>query len=288
LSNETLVTSELELTGLLDNRRRPAAVELSWLGQAGFLIRSGNTTVVIDAYLSDVLAEKYRGTKFPHTRLMTPPIQPEELTPIDIVLCTHAHTDHMDPGTLPILAQRNPDAQFVVPLAARQMALDRGVPAERLIAGNADDEFSVSGGCTVRAIAAAHEQFLRDQQGNHHYLGYVIRLHGHAIYHSGDCVPYAGLAEKLAACHLDLALLPINGRDEYRRQHGVPGNFTFAEAAELCQQASIPAMIACHFGMFAFNTVSPMWLDRQLANMVDSLHGIRPIPGQVYELCIGK
>ena len=48
---------------------------------------------------------------------------------------------------------------------------------------------------------------------------------------------------------VDLALLPINGRGK-----GVPGNFTFDEAVQLCQIAEIPYLIPHHFGMFAFNT----------------------------------
>jgi len=54
-----------------------------WLGQAGFLIAQGGLRIVIDAYLSDSLAEKYRGKAFPHNRMMPPPVAPDALTGID-------------------------------------------------------------------------------------------------------------------------------------------------------------------------------------------------------------
>ena len=73
-----------------------------------------------------------------------------------------------------------------------------------------------------------------------------------ALYHSGDTIPYEGLAERVKAHQVDLALLPINGRGK-----GVPGNFTLAEAIQLCHRADIPYLIPHHFGMFAFNTVDP-------------------------------
>jgi|ERR1700677_2681357 hypothetical protein len=54
--------------------QRPTAAESSmgvtlyWLGQAGFIIQAGAKRLTIDPYLSDTLAEKYRGTATPHER----------------------------------------------------------------------------------------------------------------------------------------------------------------------------------------------------------------------------
>ena len=79
-------------------------------------------------------------------------------------------------------------------------------------------------------LQGGSEELRTDAQGNHHFLGYVLYLGSAAIYHSGDCVPFAGLDEELAACGVDVALLPVNGRDQQRRSHGILGNFTFDEA----------------------------------------------------------
>ncbi len=53
---------------------------------------------------------------------------------------------------------------------------------------------------------------------------------------SGDCVPYAGLDVALAKRRIDIALLPVNGRDDFRRSHGVPGNFTVDEARPILRE----------------------------------------------------
>jgi L-ascorbate metabolism protein UlaG (beta-lactamase superfamily) len=269
---------------LLEPGGRTGRPVLAWLGQAGFLIRFRDLTVVIDAYLSDSLAEKYRGTIFPHTRQMPPPIEPERLRPVDVVLCTHAHTDHMDPGTLAVVAKGNPQAQFVVPRAESETAVARGIPADRLIAINAGEQVRVNQDLRVTAIASAHETLQTDDRGNHRFLGYVLELGDAVIYHSGDCVPYPELAATLASCGIHLAILPVNGRDDYRRRHGVPGNFTFAEAVALCGECKIPAMLACHFGMFDFNTIEPALLDEWTAALTRSLECLRPRPGRGYEL----
>ncbi|HWP68417.1 MAG TPA: hypothetical protein VN437_03870, partial [Rectinemataceae bacterium] len=41
-------------------------LRLRWLGQAGFLMETGGIRILVDPYLSDSLAEKYRGKQYPH------------------------------------------------------------------------------------------------------------------------------------------------------------------------------------------------------------------------------
>ena len=257
---------------------------IGWLGQAGFLIRRGPLQLVIDPYLSDSLATKYRGTRYPHTRLMRPPIAPEQLTEVQVVLCTHAHTDHMDPETLPRIAAASPECLFVAPRAVAAVALQRGVPAAQLVTIDAGELVAFADNLAVRAVPAAHEQLETDAAGCHKFLGYLLHLGDRVVYHSGDCVPYPGLCEQLAQAEVDLALLPVNGRDAERRANGVPGNFTWEEAVELCLRCHIPAMLACHFGMFDFNTVAADWLDERIAQLPSSLQCVRPREGVLYRL----
>lgn len=254
--------------GMLAAALREGQVALAWLGQAGFAIRFAGDLVLIDPYLSDSLAEKYRGKEFPHERMMPAPIRAEELRGVSAVLCTHRHSDHMDPGTLPVLARVSPSCRFVVPRAEVESALKAGVPEAQIVAASALSPL-VLGDLRIDPIPAAHEELKVDANGEHHFLGYVLETCAGRIYHSGDCVPYPGLAASLRERHVALAILPVNGRDESRRSRGVPGNFTFAEAAALCREAGIGTLICCHFGMFSFNTADPRDLARQAALVTD-------------------
>jgi L-ascorbate metabolism protein UlaG (beta-lactamase superfamily) len=240
-------------------------LRLRWLGQGGFLVETADVRLLIDPYLSDSLARKYAGREFPHTRMMPAPFAHEEVRGIDAVLCSHRHTDHMDPETLLPIQANCPDCRFVIPRAEREHAEGIGLEPGRLICMNAGEKIGV-GPVTVAALPAAHEEVALSDAGEYHHLGYVLMFDDLRLYHSGDCVPMTGLAEALECMSIDVALLPVNGRDEYRASRGIAGNFTFAEAVELCRQAGIPAMVAHHWGMFDFNTVDPHVLRDAIAH----------------------
>lgn len=244
----------------------PGEVVLYWLGQAGFIIDLPGCRVLLDPYLSDSLARKYAGTAFPHRRMMAAPVLPEQLLRLDLVMCTHRHTDHMDPDTLQALAVRFPRIPFVVPAASIDEARKRcGVPDWRLIPVNAGDSIEPLPGLRVRPLPSAHETLTINALDQHEWLGYVIEFAGVRLYHSGDCIPYPALAATLAGMAPQVALLPVNGRDIGRSGNGVPGNFTLDEAITLCREAQVPVMVAHHYGMFDFNTVEPHVIDARAA-----------------------
>lgn len=236
-------------------------IQCWWLGQAGFLLRAASgQTILIDPYLSDTLATKYAGTIFPHTRMMETPIDAAAFPGVDLVLVSHAHTDHMDPGTLGVIAKHHPTAIFVCPERVKKVALERGVPEDRLVGALGGDVLEPVPGIRIFPIPSAHEDLDVTDEGSA-FLGYVIEVGKEKVYHSGDCVPYPELSQHLAAHKITLALLPVNGRDQHRAENGVPGNFTLAEALAVCEAAGIPTMIAHHWGMFDFNTVTREELD---------------------------
>ncbi len=233
-----------------------SALSCWWLGQAGFLLEGGGIRLVVDAYLSDTLAVKYQGKAFPHVRMMAPPIAPGELRDVDLVLATHGHTDHLDPGTLGPLAEANPGCRFVVPAAHAALAVSRGVPPERLVPASALVGLE-SAGARIHPLPSAHEELTVDAAGRHLFLGYLVELAGVTVYHPGDCVPYPELPAHLGRHEVDLALLPVNGRDARRTAGGVPGNFTLEEAMDLAATCRFGAVVGHHFGMFDFNTLDP-------------------------------
>lgn len=261
--SETL--TEKALSGSLAEalRSKPSAgLRFYWLGQAGFICDIAGQRLVIDPYLSDSLARKYQGTPRPHIRMMPPPIESSEITQVDYVLCTHAHTDHMDPGTLPSLLHANPQARLIAPRATRAQALERSQADDsRLIWLNAGESVELADGLAVRATRAAHETLDRDADGNHRFLGYCLKGTDVNLWHSGDSIPFDGLVEEVSFLRPDIALLPVNGRRPELSENGVPGNFSLDEAISTTRAIGASTLVAHHYGLFDFNTLDPEVID---------------------------
>lgn len=276
--------SNADLVSAINQPLPQNEVHFWWLGQAGFALKYyNNTLLLIDPYLSDSLAEKYRDKELRHRRMMPIPIAPERITGCSWYLCTHSHTDHMDPATIRGIL-RNNDPAFLVPRAEIARAVERGVPPDNLYAINAGETLQLTDHITVEAVASAHEQLTEDDRGNHKYLGYILSLDGLRLYHSGDTIPYPALKKCITEKNIEIALLPINGRDEYRASRGIPGNFTLEEAIQFCHAAHIPQLIGHHFEMFDFNTIERGQARAILQQQAGRLNWLLPEIGVTYTI----
>ncbi|GAC1315035.1 MAG: MBL fold metallo-hydrolase [Chloroflexota bacterium] len=235
-----------------------SSLEVWWLGQAGFRLRDPSTgvAVFIDPFLSPVAG-----------RTWPAPLTPEQMgTQAQIILCTHEHIDHFDQPALKAAAAV-PGAAFtlIVPVPIVDVAVQLGIPRERVIGVQPDDAVAVQD-VVVHAVLARHGINVSDAYtfgtelppGLARYLGYVVALGGVRTYHAGDCIPYAGQAGRVRALQPELALLPINGRDFYREsEHNLVGNMDVREAARLAVDLDVQLMIPMHWEMFAGNRGFP-------------------------------
>lgn len=241
--------------GLLDEieqtRPKAGAIALWWLGQSGFLIETRSGILVVDPYLSEHLTTKYAKTEKPHVRMTASPLRGDDLRNVDVVLASHRHSDHLDPGTAPAILTASPAARLVVPRSLVDHAAGIGIDAQR-IDGIDTGETREIAGFRIRAVPSAHEGLDTDAHGHHLYVGFVIEVEGLRLYHSGDGVVYDGLFDGLRPAPFDVLFLPINGRDPPR---GVPGNMSASEAVDLATRIRPRFVVPHHYDMFTFNTV---------------------------------
>ncbi len=220
---------------------------LFWLGQMGFLIKSGDMTLCIDYYAC------------PDSLRRTPiPVPAEELRNVDIFLGTHDHIDHIDHPSWKIWAKTNPEAVFIFPAAHADKVGADGVEADRMKGLNAGECVQIKD-VKISALAAAHEFLDRDpESGLYPYLQYIIEINGLRIHHAGDTVRYEGMLPMLRSFgKIDVQILPINGRDGKRYRSGLIGNMTFQEAADLAGECSPRIVIPGHWDMFEGNLADP-------------------------------
>jgi L-ascorbate metabolism protein UlaG (beta-lactamase superfamily) len=230
--------------------RRSTSLLIWWIGQSGFVCVSSDREVVFDPYLSDSLTAKYAGTDKPHVRMSELAMKPTLLRASGptLVTATHQHTDHMDAETLNALLRDHALTKMIAPTAWRPLAAERsGLDESQILSLDASESVTVEG-VEITAVPAAHDGLDRDANGHHLYLGYVARLAGWKIYHSGDTVVYPGMVDRLRPMQIDVALLPINGK---------VGNMNGIDAAHLAKEIGAKVIIPCHYDMFEFNTADP-------------------------------
>lgn len=230
----------------------PGQIALWYLGQEGFLVKSGETYLLFDPFLTDSVDRA--DPRF--QRRYTPPITAAELDFVDYVFCSHDHGDHTDAQTLSQLARHNAKAQFFVSAAFADKLPDYGVPAERVRGVRADEPFCLAD-ITVRPIPAAHETRRLDDSGNDFDLGFVVTLPEATLYHAGDCCLYDGLTDRLPP--LDIALLPINGRDYFRTSADIIGNMDYREAVLLAKTVGVELLVPMHYDLYPNNDVNPAY-----------------------------
>lgn len=207
------------------NATRTNTPTLWWLGHAGFAIKFATITFYIDPRLSTPYA----------------PLQPQQATNADMILCTHEHAGHMDPATLSAMLEASPKAKVVLPKSKADFAhQSMNIPYERMTTtdnGLRIEYFKDSLYGRVYSVPAAHPELEWHPIGGFPRLGYLIRFERITIYHAGDTLCYEGLADRLKPYNPTVAILPIGGTN----------NMTIPQGAELARQIGARWLIPMHY-----------------------------------------
>jgi L-ascorbate metabolism protein UlaG (beta-lactamase superfamily) len=251
------------MTGLIQEIESSEADSpaLWWLGHCGFAVKYNGIVFYVDPCLS---------TPEGRTRTQDPPLAPDQITNADLILCTHAHASHMDPGTVPAVLKVSPRAKVVLPKSTAEHACSIGVPLDRMTTTDSDlrvEYFKNGAYSRVYSVPAAHPELNWTPLGGYPYLGYLIRFGAWTIYHAGACRWYEGIVGRLRPYNVTAALLPIEGE----------GNFDIATAAQLAEDIRARWLIPMHYGTFADQ--SP-----DASRFVDHMLGFHPAVGfKVFE-----
>jgi L-ascorbate 6-phosphate lactonase len=228
------------------------------LGQAGFVIKGGATIAYIDPYLSDPLtAAGESRRRFPV------PLDPHAISHAQIVFATHEHSDHTDAATLGPLMAASPQATLITSPQGREIARGAAIADQRIQLARLGERVELVG-LAYTAIPAAHYSYEVDQHGHSRWMGFLIECNGVTLYHSGDTIVIPQIFEALTGQPIDIALLPINGRDFFREQRQIVGNMWPGEAIDLAVQLEARVLLGIHNDLFAGNRVDPGMLFGEL------------------------
>lgn len=214
---------------------------VTFIGHSSFLIQMGGKNLVIDPNFAKWI--------FILKRLRRPGLSMRDLPPIDAVLVTHAHFDHLHRPSLRTIARltRRKSGKrpvIVVPRYLRDLVGDLGF--SRVIELETWQSFQL-GNIEITHVPSRHwgARVIRDVHRG--YGGYVLRSGRHSLYHAGDTAYFDGFAQIGARFHPEIALLPIGAYypASFRNVHTSP-----EDALQAFLDLGSRWMIPMHYGSF--------------------------------------
>lgn len=233
------------------------------IGQCGIFLKYRDKVLLIDPVLTPITGEGGNNCKH-----FEAPFSPEAPFPVDAVFCTHNHLDHLNAETLCGIAASHPETRFYVPQGVMSEISALIEPFRERVKGLRQSRTSeLFPDLSVTAIAAAHDHYETDEDGNEKALGYLFHCGRLNLFHAGDTLATDRLVNEVSACgKIHAAFLPINGRDWVREGNHIIGNMTPQEAALFADLISCDTVFPVHYDMMIGNEENPLIFAQYMAD----------------------
>lgn len=210
-------------------------MKITWIGQSGYKLDDGNTCILIDPYLSDVVNKVAN-----RPRMIAPPFEAKDFGG-DAVVCTHDHLDHLDVEAVPDFDK---SITVIAPSSCEQKLKELG--REKIKILHVGESVSV-GDFTLTAVPAFHTV---------EAIGILLQWKEYKLYFSSDTL-YDSRLEEMRQYKPDILFICINGK---------LGNMNVSEAVQVTKAINPRVGIPTHYGMFESNTEDPKKYTSQIKN----------------------
>jgi L-ascorbate metabolism protein UlaG (beta-lactamase superfamily) len=234
-------------TTVADLARPPATgLRLTWAGHSSVLAEIDGRRVLFDPVWGERCSPfAFAGPK----RLHPVPLPLAALGPVDVVVISHDHYDHLDLPTIEALART--DTLFAVPLGVGAHLEHWGVPADRLRELDWHEETEV-GGLTLTASPARHfcGRGLRSTQHTL-WASWVVAGPDHRVYHSGDTGYFDGFRD-IGAAHgpFDATMIQVGAYAEFWPDIHMTPEEGLRAHLDLQGGATAGVLLPIHWGTF--------------------------------------
>jgi len=222
---------------------------VTWVGHSSLLIQLNGLNILTDPMWSERASPvQFAGPR----RWVRPGIAFEDVPPLDVVLESHNHYDHLDATTVRRLARAHPAASWVVPLGLAAFVRERGVSDHRVRELDWWQEHTI-GSLRIAATPAMHFSSRGfGDRGDSLWCGFALTSDGASgrhVYFAGDTgyhPEFGAIGARYGP--FDVALLPIGAYEPrwfMRYLHMNP-----EEAVAAFRALNARVMVPIHWGTF--------------------------------------
>ncbi|MFL5384911.1 MAG: MBL fold metallo-hydrolase [Longimicrobiaceae bacterium] len=239
-------------------RTTPGEIRATWVGHSTFLLQAGGLNLVTDPHWSRRASPTQL---FGPARFQAPGIAFDELPPLDAVLVSHDHCDHLDHGTVRRLRDRfGAGLKWIAPLGHRDWFRGLGVEVTELDWWGETEVDGPGGAVRVVCTPAQHwsRRTVRDMNARL-WASYALLLPGgRRVYFGGDSGYFAGyreIGERLGP--FDLSFIPIGAYEP--RWLMAPAHLDPEEAIRAWRDlGGRGAFVPMHWGTFRLSDEDPL------------------------------
>lgn len=224
---------------------------ITWLGHATFLIRINGMTILTDPFLTEYASPFWH---FGSRRYVQPGISLKSLPPIDMIVVSHNHLDHLDAETIESL-QGKEEIHVFVPLGLKPFFIDRDfLNVEEL---DWNEHYSY-GGIELTALPAVHYsgRGLNDKNKTL-WCAWSISSQSGKVLFSGDTSYSPTIFKTIGKENgpYDLAIVSIGAYKT--RKYGPASHLTPEEAVKVAMETKSDVAVAMHWGTIELSDEPP-------------------------------
>jgi N-acyl-phosphatidylethanolamine-hydrolysing phospholipase D len=259
---------------IVSPRTGSADFAATWIGHSTTLLQLAGVNVLTDpVFYQRAFPVQWLGPR----RVMDPAVSIDELPPLDVVLLSHNHYDHLDRSAVRQIVRANPRATWVVPL--RLGASLRRWGAREIVELDWWQEASF-GSLRLTATPARHMSARSFGDRNRTlWCGFALEVAGRRVFFTGDTAYHPEFGEVGARCGpFDFVMIPIGAYEPrwfMQRVHVNPeeGVKIYEDLSAAHPGAPWPLMLAIHWGTFRLTTeamdepprrIAALWREAEL------------------------
>jgi len=223
---------------------------VTWIGQSTLLIRLDGKIIITDPFLSD------RASPFPvgPERFIAPGISSENLPPIDMILISHNHYDHLDEDFIEAIPNKESIHVFV-PLKLKSFFSESGFSQVHEL-----DWYETHSVDNIQFTALPMVHYSGRGMGDRNkslWCSWAINNSYGRYYFIGDSTYSPSLFKEIGEKFgkFDLAMVPIGTYGN--RKYGVNNHTTPEEALQIGNEINAKALLGIHWGTIDLSEEDP-------------------------------